>query len=63
MEDWISKNNDDYINKAIKYSTNLNFLRSTKLKLKNNKNNKVFDIKRFADDFANALIDINKKLN
>ena len=63
MEDWISKNNDDYINKAIKYSTDLNFLRSTKLKLKNNRNNKAFDIKRFADDFANALIDINKKLN
>ena len=33
MEDWISKNNDDYINKAIKYSTDLNFLRSTKLKI------------------------------
>jgi len=63
MEDWISKNNDDYINKAIKYSTDLNFLKSAKLKLKNNKNNKVFNIKCFADDFANALIDINKKLN
>jgi hypothetical protein len=35
-------------------------LKSIKLKLKNNKNNKVFDIKSFSEDFANALIDINK---
>jgi len=63
MTDWISKDNDDYIAKAIKYSSDLDYLKSIKLKLKNNKNNKVFDIKSFADDFANALIDINKKLN
>jgi predicted O-linked N-acetylglucosamine transferase (SPINDLY family) len=60
MMDWISKDNDDYINKAIKYSSNLDYLKSIKLKLKNNKNNKVFDIKSFSEDFANALIDINK---
>jgi predicted O-linked N-acetylglucosamine transferase (SPINDLY family) len=63
MMDWISKDNDDYIAKAIKYSSDLDYLKSIKLKIKNNKNNKVFDIKSFADDFANALIDINKKLN
>ena len=60
MVDWISKDNDDYVNKAIKYSSNLDYLKSIKLKLKNNKNNKVFDIKSFSEDFANALIDINK---
>jgi len=61
--DWISKDNDDYIGKALKYSSDLDYLKSIKLKLKNNKNNKVFDIKSFADDFANVLIDINEKLN
>ena len=59
MMDWISKDNDDYVNKAIKYSSNLDYLKSIKLKLKNNKNNKVFDIESFSEDFANALIDIN----
>ena len=63
MTDWISKDNYDYISKAIKYSSDLDYLKSIKLKLKNNKNNKIFDIKSFSDDFANALIDINKKLN
>ena len=62
MEDWIAKDENDYIFKAIKFSENKKKLIGLKKDLKNlSLKSSLFDSTKFADDFYEMLIDLGKK--
>ena len=56
LNDWIANDESDYINKAVNFSNNLNFLQSVKTYLlKNRETFAVFDSKDFAKQMSNAF--------
>jgi len=62
MLDWIAKDNNDYISKAIKFSSNIKELSNIRKNLRNKAlKSPIFDCKIFADDFDKLLWDIWKK--
>ena len=64
MEDWIAKNNDEYIEKAVLFSSNKKILSDYKKKLANEKSaNKIFNNKLFAKDLLNIFKDLKYKKN
>ena len=64
MEDWIAKNNDEYIEKAVLFSSNKKILSDYKKKLANEKNsNKIFNNRLFAKDLLNIFKDLKHKKN
>jgi len=64
MEDWIAKNNDEYIEKAVLFSSNKKILSDYKKKLANEKSaNKIFNNRLFAKDLINIFKDLKYKKN
>ena len=64
MEDWIAKNNDEYIEKAVLFSSNKKILSDYKKKLANEKSaNKIFNNRLFAKDLLNIFKDLKYKTN
>jgi protein O-GlcNAc transferase len=64
LKDWICLNDDDYVDKAVKFSKNFKELQNIKNLLKNNRQLcKLFLPKNFADDFVLLLKDILNKKN
>jgi predicted O-linked N-acetylglucosamine transferase (SPINDLY family) len=64
MEDWIAKNNDEYIEKAVLFSSNKKILSDYKKKLANEKSvNKIFNNRLFAIDLLNKFKDLKYKKN
>ena len=64
MEDWIAKNNDEYIEKAVLFSSNKKILSDYKKKLANEKSsNKIFNNRLFAKDLFNIFKDLKYKKN
>lgn len=56
LNDWCCKDEEEYIKKAIYFSSNIERLNDIKLNLYNNKqNNHIFNSKTFARDFISAL--------
>jgi len=63
MKDWIAKDETDYLNKAIKFSSNLQELNLVKKKLHDQKKiSKIFDSENFALDLVNAFKKMSKNL-
>ena len=59
MNDWIVRDENDYIQKAIKFSENKNYLANLKIDLRNFAHkSSLFDAKNFSDDFYKMLLDI-----
>jgi len=59
QKDWIAKNTEDYISKAVEFTKDLNKLNSTRLYLReNSRNSALFNSGIFADDFYNALREV-----
>ena len=64
LENLISINKEDYIDKALYLSENLKALEELRLKIfKNILNTPLFESKIFSIDFQNKLLDIYKKTN
>jgi predicted O-linked N-acetylglucosamine transferase (SPINDLY family) len=64
MKDWIAKNNDEYIEKAVLFSSNKKILSDYKKKLANEKSaNKIFNNRLFAKDLLNIFKDLKYKKN
>ena len=64
MEDWIAKNNDEYIEKAVLFSSNKKILSDYKKKLANEKSvNKIFNNRLFAKDLLNKFKELKYKKN
>ncbi|MDC0850981.1 hypothetical protein OAP66_01170 [Candidatus Pelagibacter sp.] len=64
LENLISINKEDYIDKALYLSENLKALEELRLKIfKNILNTPLFESKNFSIDFQNKLLDIYKKTN
>ena len=64
MEEWIAKNNDDYIEKAIFFSSSKEILSDYKKKLIKEKcENKIFNNNLFAQDLLNIFKDLKYKKN
>ena len=64
MEDWIAKNNEEYIEKAVLFSSNKKILSDYKKKLANEKSaNKIFNNRLFAKDLLNIFKDLKYKKN
>ena len=64
MEDWIAKNNDEYIEKAVLFSSNKKILSDYKKKLANEKSaNKIFNNRLFAKDLLNIFKNLKYKKN
>ena len=64
MEDWIAKSNDEYIEKAVLFSSNKKILSDYKKKLANEKSaNKIFNNRLFAKDLLNIFKDLKYKKN
>tara|TARA_B100000029_G_scaffold422537_1_gene429300 strand:- start:328 stop:957 length:630 start_codon:yes stop_codon:yes gene_type:complete len=62
MGDWIAKDENDYIFKAIKFSENKKKLIGLKKDLRNlSLKSSLFDSTKFADDFYEMLIDLGNK--
>ena len=56
MEEWIAKNEDEYINKAITFSKDFNQLNKTRSYLRyNSRKSTLFDSKTFYKDFINSI--------
>ena len=59
MEDWIAKDENDYVQKAIKFSENKNNLINIKTELRNlAMKSSLFDPKNYSNDFYEMLLDI-----
>jgi len=59
MSDWIATNENDYINKAILYSKDINELNKIRLKLQeSSRKTALFDSSKFANDFVFNIINI-----
>ena len=56
MYDWIAKNNDEYISKTIKFSSDFNKLSDIRMNLRKKAlQSPVFDASRFTNHFSNML--------
>ena len=56
MNDWIANNQKEYIDKAIKYTKNINQLNDIRSYLiKNSRKSSLFDAKKFSNNFANLM--------
>jgi len=61
MNDWIAKDENDYVQKAIKFSENKNHLINLKSELRNvAMKSSLFDSKNYSNDFYEMLLDINR---
>jgi len=61
MNDWIAKNKDDYVRKAIKFSENKNYLINLKTELRKLAlKSSLFDSKNYSNDFYEMLLNIKK---
>jgi predicted O-linked N-acetylglucosamine transferase (SPINDLY family) len=59
MSDWIATNEDDYINKAILYSQDINELNKIRSKLQeSSRKTALFDSSQFANDFVMNIMNI-----
>ena len=59
MNDWIAKDENDYVQKAIKFSENKNHLINLKSELRNlAMKSSLFDSKNYSNDFYEMLLDI-----
>ena len=64
MRDWIAKNHDEYISKAIKFSSNINQLSKIRINLRQIAlQSPVFNAPRFAEHFSQMLWDMWKKFS
>ena len=64
LNDWIANDESDYINKAVNFSNNLNFLQSVKSYLLENRETfAIFDSKDFAKQMINAFKKLIVKQN
>jgi predicted O-linked N-acetylglucosamine transferase (SPINDLY family) len=64
LNDWIANDESDYINKAVNFSNNLNFLQSVKIYLLENRETfTIFDSKDFAKQMFNAFKKLIDKQN
>ena len=64
MHDWIAKNYDEYVSKAVKFSSNLDELSKIRMNLRQIAlQSPVFDAPRFVEHFSKMLWDMWKKLN
>jgi len=64
LNDWIANDENDYINKAVNFSNNLNFLQSVKIYLLENRETfAIFDSKDFAKQMFNAFKKLIDKQN
>jgi predicted O-linked N-acetylglucosamine transferase (SPINDLY family) len=64
LNDWIANDESDYINKAVNFSNNLNFLQSVKSYLLENRETfAIFDSKDFAKQMINAFKKLTAKQN
>ena len=62
MDDWIAKNEEDYILKALKFSENKNYLTNLKNELRNIAlKSPLFNSENFSKDFYKMLLDIARK--
>jgi len=61
MDDWIVDSNNSYIEKAISFSKNIDYLNSINKKLKINVNNSnLFNAKKFYKNLKNKILEIIK---
>ena len=59
MNDWIANNQKEYIDKAIKYTKNINQLNDIRSYLiKNSRKSSLFDAKKFSNNFINAINEV-----
>ena len=59
MQDWIAKDEDDYINKAVFFSKDIKKLEIIKKKLlENSRNSNLFNMKKFAKEFIERITSI-----
>jgi predicted O-linked N-acetylglucosamine transferase (SPINDLY family) len=59
MDEWIAKDNIDYIAKAINFSCDINYLSNVKLKLRQRINtSSLFDTNKFYNNFRESLLNI-----
>ena len=59
MNDWIAKDENDYVQKAIKFSENKNYLANLKIDLRNLAHkSSLFDAKNYSDNFYEMLLNI-----
>ena len=59
MNDWIAKDENDYIQKAIRFSENKNYLANLKIDLRNLAlKSSLFDAKSYSDNFYEMLLNI-----
>lgn len=59
MDEWIAKDNIDYIAKAINFSCDINYLSNLKLKLRQRINtSSLFDTNKFYNNFRESLLNI-----
>jgi len=59
MDDWIAKDENDYVQKAIKFSENKNYLINLKSELRNLAfKSSLFDSKNYSNDFYEMLLNI-----
>ena len=59
MNDWIAKNENDYVQKAIKFSEDKNYLINLKTELRNlTLKSSLFDSKNYSDNFYEMLLNI-----
>ena len=59
MRDWIAKDKDEYIFKAVKFASNLSFLSDLRKNLREKAlQSPVFDAVRFSEHFSNMLWEI-----
>ena len=64
MSDWIAKNHNEYISKAVKFSSNIQELSKIRMSLRQMAlQSSVFNAPRLAEHFGKALWDMWKKLN
>ena len=62
MDDWIAKNEKEYISKALKFSENKKNLINLKKELKNIAfKSPLFDSVNFSNDFYEMLLNVSKK--
>ena len=61
MSEWIAKDQDDYIQKAVKFSENKNHLINLKIELRKLAlKSSLFDSKNYSNDFYEMLLNIKK---
>ena len=59
MQDWIAKDEDDYINRAVLFSKDIKKLEIIKKKLiENSRNSNLFNMNKFAKEFIQRITSI-----